>query len=72
MSLLHKAKDTGEDAEVMSVLGPDNGDNINLDDLGLEKNYGSFTTALTTMTCNDLMVEKCDTATFTSANSWHG
>ncbi|CCM05309.1 uncharacterized protein FIBRA_07523 [Fibroporia radiculosa] len=41
MSRVRKAKDTGEDAKVMpSVLEPGNGGNINLDDLGLEKNRG--------------------------------
>ncbi|CCM06864.1 uncharacterized protein FIBRA_09170 [Fibroporia radiculosa] len=57
MSLLREAKDAGEDAKVMSILGPGNGGNIDLDDLGLKKNYGVLRTALTTPAYNDLMFE---------------
>ena len=57
MPLLRKAKDAGEDAKVFSVLAAGKGGEIDLDDLGLKKNYSVLGSAMTTPTYNDLMFE---------------
>lgn len=57
MPLLRKAKDAGEDAKVLSVLGAGYGGAIDLDDLGLKKGYSVGNAALAAPTYNDLMIE---------------
>ncbi|CCM05843.1 uncharacterized protein FIBRA_08079 [Fibroporia radiculosa] len=57
MPLLRKAKDTGEDAKVISVLAAGHGSDIDLDDLGLKKNYTGVSSMRAAPTYNDLMFE---------------
>lgn len=57
LPLLHKAKDAGEDAKVMSVLAPGDGRPVDLDDLGLKKNYSFPKAGMTSPTYTDLMME---------------
>jgi len=57
MPLLRKAKDAGEDAKVMSVLGAGTGGVIDLDDLGVKKRYNLYTAGVAAATYNDLMIE---------------
>lgn len=57
LPLLKKAKDSGEDARVMSILGAGTGGRIDLDDLGLKKRYGLVNAAMAAATYNDLMIE---------------
>jgi hypothetical protein len=59
MPLLRKARDSGEDAKVFSVLAAGKGAEIDLDDLGLKKNYSVRNSALATPTYTDLMFEVC-------------
>ncbi|KAG6917686.1 hypothetical protein DXG01_001661 [Tephrocybe rancida] len=54
---LVNAKDAGEDAKVMSVLGAGKGGEINLDDLGLKKTFSLTSAALEAPTYNDLMLQ---------------
>ncbi|PPQ76942.1 hypothetical protein CVT24_009031 [Panaeolus cyanescens] len=57
---LNKAKEGGEEAKVLSVLGAGQGGSVNPDDFGLQK-PGAYTTAaagLVTPTYNDLMMQK--------------
>lgn len=56
---LRRAKDSGEDAKVYSVLGAGYGGEIDLNDLGLKKNFSIAKSALTGQTYNDLMMEVC-------------
>lgn len=58
LPLLQKAKDAGEDAKVLSVLGAGyhNGP-IDLNDLGLKTNYSVTNAATHGITYNDLMIE---------------
>jgi len=58
MPALLKAKEAGEDAKVMSVMAAGKGGGIDLDDLGLKKNYSVTAAALAAPTYNDLMVEE--------------
>jgi len=57
MPLLRKAKDAGEDAKVMSVLAAGNGGPIDLDDLGLKKEFTLSAAGVAAATYNDLMME---------------
>ncbi|EPQ51734.1 NAD P-binding protein [Gloeophyllum trabeum ATCC 11539] len=57
MPLLRKAKEKGEDASVMTILGAGRGGPIDLNDLGVKKNYTLGNAAKTTNTYNDLMLE---------------
>ena len=57
MPLLRKAKDAGEDAKAMSVLGAGYGGPIDLNDLGLRKGYSLSTARVAGATYNDLMME---------------
>ncbi|KAI0769759.1 hypothetical protein BD413DRAFT_556645 [Trametes elegans] len=57
LPLLRKAKDAGEDAKVMSVLAPGSGRPIDLDDLGLKKNYSFPKAGVASPTYTDLAME---------------
>jgi hypothetical protein len=57
MPLLKKAKETGEDAKVLSVLAPGRGGPIDLKDLGMEKEYSVLKEMGNAATYNDLMIE---------------
>ncbi|KAG8931700.1 hypothetical protein FRC02_002351 [Tulasnella sp. 418] len=59
--LLSKAKEEGQEARVMSVLGPGYAGKIDTDDLGLRKNYSVRNAALSAPTYNDLFVEAYST-----------
>jgi len=54
LPLLKKAKDAGEDAKVLSVLGAGKGGDIDLGDLGLKKTYTTAAAGLQAPTYNDL------------------
>jgi hypothetical protein len=55
--LLTAAEDKGEDAKVMSILAAGKGGQIDLDDLGLKKNYSVRNAAMASPTYTDLMME---------------
>jgi NAD(P)-dependent dehydrogenase (short-subunit alcohol dehydrogenase family) len=55
--LLTAAKDKGEDAKVMSILAAGKGGQIDLDDLGLKKNYSVRNAVMASLTYTDLMME---------------
>lgn len=57
LPLLKAAKDSGQDARVMSVLAPGNGRTLDLEDLGLKKGYSFLSSFRAAPTYNDLMVE---------------
>ena len=57
MPLLKKAKEAGEDAKVLSVLAPGKGGAIDLEDLGMEKEYSLPKERGNVATYNDLMIE---------------
>ena len=57
MPLLEKAKEAGEDAKVLTVLGAGKGIKIDLNDLGLKKGYTVANSAPTAVTYNDCMIE---------------
>jgi len=57
MPLLQKAKDMGEPASVMSILGAGYGGPINIDDLGLKSTYSVANAALVTVAYNDMMMK---------------
>ena len=57
LPLLKKAKDSGEEARVMSILGPGSGWKADLDDLGLKRRYNPLKALTSAATYNDLMVE---------------
>ncbi|KAF8816816.1 NAD(P)-binding protein [Phlegmacium glaucopus] len=56
LPLLRKAKEAGEPASVLSVLGAGNGPEIDLDDLGLKKTYAGTKAMLQSISYNDIMV----------------
>ncbi|KAF8875154.1 hypothetical protein BD779DRAFT_1450321 [Infundibulicybe gibba] len=58
MPALRKAKDSGEDAKVFSVLGAGAGGEIDTEDLGLKKSFSLANAALAAPTYNDLMMEE--------------
>jgi len=55
---LKKAKESGEDAKVLSVLGAGKGGEVDLDDLGLKKAFTVTKAGLQAPTYNDLMMEE--------------
>ncbi|KAI0744181.1 hypothetical protein C8Q80DRAFT_1107060 [Daedaleopsis nitida] len=55
--LVRKAKDAGEDAKVMSILAAGQGGAMDLNDLGLRKNYSVARAGLTSPTYTDMMFE---------------
>ncbi|RPD57614.1 hypothetical protein L226DRAFT_568406 [Lentinus tigrinus ALCF2SS1-7] len=57
LPLVRKAKDAGEDAKIMSILGAGYGGPIDLNNLGLKKSYSLLKAGLTSPTYNDLMFE---------------
>ncbi|KZT24771.1 NAD(P)-binding protein [Neolentinus lepideus HHB14362 ss-1] len=57
MPLLRKAKDAGEDASVMTILGAGRGGPIDLNDLDINESYDLGKAAKATNTYNDLMLE---------------
>jgi NAD(P)-dependent dehydrogenase (short-subunit alcohol dehydrogenase family) len=57
MPLLKKAKEAGEDAKVLSVLAAGKGGAIDLEDLGMEKEYSLLKEMGNAATYNDLMIE---------------
>ena len=59
LPLLKKAKDAGEEARVMSILGPGSGWKADLDDLGLKRRYNPLKALTSAATYNDLMIEVC-------------
>ena len=54
---LERAKEAGEEAKTMSVLGSGKGGEIDAEDLGLKKNFSLTNAALAAPTYNDLMLE---------------
>ena len=54
---LERAKEAGEEAKTMSVLGAGQGGEIDVDDLGLKKNFSVTNAGLTSPTYTDLMME---------------
>lgn len=56
LPLLRKAKDAGEDAKVMSILGAGQSSAIDLDDLGLKKSFTGFKAMMQSVSYNDLMM----------------
>ena len=56
LPLLRKAKDLGEPASVLSVLGAGMASQVDLDDLGLKKSYSGVKAMAQSMSYNDLMV----------------
>lgn len=57
LPLIRKAKDLGEAASVMSVFTAGMSPEIDLDDLGLKKNYGGMRMMGQTGSYNDIMLE---------------
>ncbi|KIM76659.1 hypothetical protein PILCRDRAFT_77545 [Piloderma croceum F 1598] len=57
LPLLKKAKEAGEDAKVLSVLAAGKGKPIDLEDLGMEKEYTLLKEMGNAATYNDLMIE---------------
>ncbi|KZT69126.1 NAD(P)-binding protein [Daedalea quercina L-15889] len=57
LPLLRKAKDAGEEARVMSILGPGSGWKVDMDDLGLKRRYNPLKALTSAATYNDLMIE---------------
>ncbi|KAK0495960.1 NAD-P-binding protein [Armillaria luteobubalina] len=59
LPLLHKVQVTGEDAEVMSILGAASGVPVNFDDLGVKKSWwGGCRASFASAAYNDIMVEE--------------
>ncbi|KIM41370.1 hypothetical protein M413DRAFT_18928 [Hebeloma cylindrosporum] len=56
LPLLRNAKDQGEPASVLSVLGAGMGGQVDLDDLGLKKSYSGIKAMMQSLSYNDLMV----------------
>lgn len=54
---LNHSRNAGEDAKVLTVLGAGRGREIDMDDLGLKKNYSFKNSAFAAPRYNDLMVE---------------
>ena len=54
---LERAKEAGEEAKTMSVLGAGKGGEIDMDDLGLKKGFSVVNAGLTSPTYTDLMME---------------
>ena len=60
LPLLRKAKEAGEPASVLSVLGAGMAPEIDIDGLGLKKTYSGLKAMLQTLSYNDLMVAVSD------------
>ena len=56
LPLLRNAKNMGEPASVLSVQGAGMGPEIDLEDLGLKKNYTGYKAMMQSLSYNDLMV----------------
>jgi hypothetical protein len=56
LPLLHKVKDEGEPASILSILGAGMGPQVDLDDLGLKKGYSGIKAMMQSVSYNDLMV----------------
>ena len=54
---LERAKEAGEEAKTLSVLGAGKGGEIDVDDLGLKKSYSLSNAAMAAPTYTDLMME---------------
>jgi NAD(P)-dependent dehydrogenase (short-subunit alcohol dehydrogenase family) len=59
LPLVQKGRDLGEDAKVMSILGAGASGAIDVDDLGLKKNYGTVRVMTHSIAYNDYMMEVC-------------
>lgn len=61
LPLLRKAKDAGEDAKVMSILGAGQYSAVDVNDLGLKKSFTGFRAMSQSLPYNDLMMAvSCD------------
>ncbi|EGO04070.1 hypothetical protein SERLA73DRAFT_175808 [Serpula lacrymans var. lacrymans S7.3] len=58
LPLLRKAKDVGEDAKMITVLGAGYGGKVYLDDLGLKSNYSLANAGNVGCSYNDMMVQE--------------
>jgi NAD(P)-dependent dehydrogenase (short-subunit alcohol dehydrogenase family) len=61
---LRKAKEAGEDASVLSILGAGMGPEVDLEDLGLKKGYSGWKAMTQTIGYNDLMIAVCYSISF--------
>lgn len=68
LPLLQAAKDAGEEARVVSVYSAGRGEPIDLDDLGLRKDYGLLRAKNQTTTYNSLAVEVIAHFSFNSSS----
>lgn len=59
LPLLRNAKDLGETASVITVLGAGLGSEIDLEDLGLKKTYTGLKAMVQSTAYNDLMISVC-------------
>ena len=57
LPLVRKAKDAGEDAKIMSILGAGHGGPVDLNNLGLKKSFSPAKAGLASPTYTDLMFE---------------
>ncbi|CAL1706630.1 unnamed protein product [Somion occarium] len=55
--LLQKAKESGEDSKVLTVLGAGMGGKVDVDDLGLKKNFSVTAAGLQAPSYNDIMIK---------------
>lgn len=69
LPLLRKAREAGEPASVLSVLGAGMAPEIDIDDLGLKKTYSGLKSMLQSLSYNDLMVAVSG-SNFLSKLSW--
>lgn len=53
---LRRAREAGEDASVLSILGAGMGSEVDLEDLGLKKGYSGMKAMTQTISYNDLMI----------------
>ena len=56
---LRKAKEAGEDASVLSILGAGMGWEVDVEDLGLKKRYTALKAMMQTVSYNDYMIAVC-------------
>ena len=61
---LRKAKEAGEDASVLSILGAGMGPEVDFEDLGLKKGYSGWKAMTQTIGYNDLMIAVCYSVSF--------
>ena len=57
LPLVRRAKDAGEDAKIMSILGAGHGGPVDLNNLGLKKSFSPAKAGLASPTYTDLMFE---------------